>query len=457
MFSSVYYKSAPPWFQDWLLSARALGRKLARESVAFHRVRAELARSQHWTRADMAREQAARLTRVIRHAAAHVPYYRDRFRTLGLDVKTMEFPRDLHRLPLLTKAEVRAAGQRLVADDAGKPMISASTSGTTGSPVWFHQDLDAVTREHAFIWRHLEWAGLRPGERRAWLRGDPIVPADCLRPPYWRRNYADNMMMMSSLHLSHRNAPHYLEALAKFDPIVLQAYPSSVSFLAAWMLEHGKRYAGRSLKAVVTSSEMFDCQQREQVATAFGCRVMDWYGLAERVAAIGMCEHGRYHLMNDYGYVEFIPTDFEGLVEPVGTGFNNRAMPLLRYRCGDLVRLAAPGESCECGRHGPIVAEIIGRSDDFIKMPDGRRMAACLAGNMFRGVPGILEGQIQQDRLDTLTIRVVPSREYTAASERALLDNAQARLGGGLACRVVVVDEIARTPRGKFKSVICSV
>jgi hypothetical protein len=76
---------------------------------------------------------------------------------------------------------------------------------------------------------------------------------------------------------------------------------------------------------------------------------------------------------------------------------------------------------------------------------------------MFRGVPGILEGQIQQDRLDTLPIRVVPSGENTEASERALLNNAQARLGGGLACRVVVVDEIARTPRGKFKSVICSV
>lgn len=457
MFSTAYYKAAPPSLQDWLLSVRALGRKLAREGVAFRRVRAELRRSQHWTPEESARHQADRLTRVIRHAARHVPYYRERFQKLGLDVQKMEFPRDLHRLPLLSKAEVRAAGRSLVADDAGKPMISGSTSGTTGSPVWFHQDLNAVTREHAFIWRHLEWAGLRPGQRRAWLRGEPIVPADRLEPPYWRRNYADNMLMLSSLHLSHRNAPLYLDALERFDPVVLQAYPSSVSFLAAWMIEHGKRYTGRSLKSVVTSSEMFDRRQREQVAAAFGCRVMDWYGLAERVAAVGMCEHGRYHLMTDYAYVEFIPTDFEGLVEPVGTGFNNRAMPLLRYRCGDLVRLAPATETCECGRHGPVIAEIMGRSDDFIKIPDGRRMAACLAGNLFRGVPGILEGQIQQDRLDELTIRVVPSDEYTEATERALLHNAQARLGGAVACRVVVVDEIERTPRGKFKSVICSV
>jgi phenylacetate-CoA ligase len=457
MFSSAYYRAASPWIQDWLLSARALGRKLAREGLAFRRVRAELRESQNWTPDEAARQQADRVTRVVRHAARHVPYYRERFKRLGLDVRNMEFPRDLARLPLLTKADVRAAGRSLIAEDAGKPMISGSTSGTTGSPVWFHQDLDAVTREHAFISRHLEWAGLRPGDRRAWLRGDPIVPADRIEPPYWRRNYADNMLMLSSLHLSHRSAPLYLDALTEFDPVVLQAYPSSVSFLAAWMLDHGKRYRGRSLRSVVTSSEMFDRRQREQVATAFGCKVLDWYGLAERVAAIGMCEQGRYHLMTDYAYVEFIPTEYEDLVEPVGTGFNNRAMPLLRYRSGDLVRLAPATATCECGRHGPLIDEIIGRSDDFIKIPDGRRMAACLAGNMFRGVPGILEGQIQQDCLDTLTIRVVPSDEYTEASELALLRNAQARLGGGLACRVVVVDEIARTPRGKFKSVICSV
>lgn len=457
MFASEYYKAGAPWLQEWLISARALGRKLAREGIAFHRARAEIERSQHWTPEETARQHADRLTRVIHHAARHVPYYRERFRELGLDVQSMRFPCDLPRLPLLTKADVREAGRSLIAEDARKPIVSSSTSGTTGSPVWFYQDLTAVMRENAFIWRHLNWAGLRTGHRRAWIRGEPIVPADWFNPPFWRRNYAENMLMLSSLHLSNDSAPLYLGALARFDPVVLQAYPSSVSFLAAWMNSHGKRYEGRSLRGIVTSSEMFDAQQREQVAEAFGCKVMDWYGLSERVAAIGMCEQGRYHLMTDYSYVEFIPTDDDGLFEPVGTGFNNHAMPLLRYRCGDLVRLAPATEKCACGRHGRVINEIIGRSDDFLKLPDGRRIAACLASNMFRGVPGVLEGQIEQDRIDAVTIRVVPSATYDEASERTLLSSAQARLGGSLSCQVVVVDEIPRTPRGKFKSVVCNV
>jgi phenylacetate-CoA ligase len=457
MFTSWYYKRSPPWLQEWLIAGRAWARGALRESRTFRQVRAEIEQTQWLPPDQMKRMQAERLTAMVKHAAAAVPYYRDLFRERGLDPNKMEFPRDLHRLPYLTKADVRAAGMSLVAENARKPLVSGSTSGTTGSPAWFHQDLMSITRENAFIWRHLSWAGLNSGEKRAWIRGEPIVPPESNQEPYWRFNRADNMLMLSSLHLSDRNAPKYLDAIARFDPVIIQAYPSSISFLAAWMENRGTRYPGRSLRSIVTSSEMFDADQRAQVARMFGCKVMDWYGLVERVAAIGHCEHGNYHVMLDYSYVEFVPTEEEGLFEPVGTSFNNLAMPLLRYRCGDLVRLAPPDATCACGRAMPLVTEIIGRTDDFIKLPDGRRMAACLAGNMFRGVSGILEGQIEQDCIDMLTIRIVPSDHYSDASARQLIANAQKRLGGAVECQVVLVDEIKRPARGKFKAVICRI
>ncbi len=125
MFSSAYYRSAPPWLQDWLLSARALGRKMARERgcVSSRPGRASTDR-RHWTRAGAGHRAGASPDPRDPPCSPPRALLRDRFRTLGLDVQRMEFPRDLHRVPLLTKAEVRAAGRRLVADDAGKPMIS---------------------------------------------------------------------------------------------------------------------------------------------------------------------------------------------------------------------------------------------------------------------------------------------------------------------------------------------
>src|SRR5690606_28221227 len=113
----------------------------------------------------------------------------------------------------------------------------------------------------------------------------------------------------------------------------------------------------------------------------FGCRVFDWYGQNERVAAIGTCEQGRYHLMSDYSYVELEPTP-EGL-EIVGTGFNNLAMPLIRYRTGDFVQLQDV-DSCSCGRAFPVVRRIIGRDDDYIKLPDGSHVKRL--SNVFKDI-----------------------------------------------------------------------
>ena len=113
------------------------------------------------------------------------------------------------------------------------------------------------------------------------------------------------------------------------------------------------------------------------------------------------------------------------LHELYGTGFNNMTMPLIRYQCGDLVRLAPADQRCACGRHFRMVQEIIGRADDAIKLPDGRRIAACLAGNVFRGVPGILQGQIRQDQRDRLDLYVVPTPGYSIESVTRLRANAR--------------------------------
>src|SRR6266513_227738 len=195
------------------------------------------------------------------------------------------------RIQVRKIADDRAAGKSLISERKQGPLFSGSTSGTTGAPLGLSQDLAAINRENAFIWRQLTWAGLHRGDRRAWMRGDMIVPATQEKPPYWRVNRAENMLMLSSYHLSESAAPSYLDSLARFDPVVIQAYPSSIGFLATWMLSAGVRYGGRSLRGIVASSETLSDIRRGEIERAFGCAVFNWYGQFERVAAIGTCEH----------------------------------------------------------------------------------------------------------------------------------------------------------------------
>jgi len=281
-----------------------------------------------------------------------------------------------------------------------------------------------------------------------------IVPATQEKPPYWRVNRAENMLMLSSYHLSESAAPAYLDALARFDPVVIQAYPSSIGFLATWMLDAGVHYCGRSLSGIVTSSETLSDAPRREIESAFGCRVFDWYGHFERVAAIGTCEHGRHHLLSDYSYVEMLPAD-DGLFELVGTGFHNLSMPLIRYRCGDFVRPAPATERCACGRSFPLIEEVIGRVDDSIKLADGRSVGRL--DHLFKGVEGILEAQIRQDRVDAITMLEVPSATFNDRTRETLENNTRYRLGEGIALEIRLVDAIPRTRNGKFKGVVCDI
>ena len=454
MLGSFAYRHNPIWAQELLISARSSLRSLMREGRAFQGMAAQLQASQWWSERELRDFQARQLRTIVTSAARDVPYYRNRYGTLGLDFDKIEFPEAMARLPTIAKDDVRDGGTALVSRKRRAPLFSGSTSGTTGTPLTLKQDLAAINRENAFIWRQLDWAGVRRGERRAWLRGDMIVPAREREPPYWRLDRAENMLMLSSYHLSDSTACAYLDALAAFDPVVIQAYPSAIGFLATWMLGAGVRYRGRSLRGIVTSSETLAESRRREIASAFACRVFDWYGQLERVAAIGTCEHGRYHLLSDYAFVELLPAG-DGLFELVGTGFHNLSMPLIRYRCGDLVRPSAPGQRCACGRSFPLIDQVIGRIDDPVKLTDGRSIGRL--DHIFKGLDGILEAQIRQDRRDAVAILVVPGTGFSDRARQTLLRNARERLGDQMALEIRLVDRIPRSANGKFKGVVCNI
>ena len=305
--------------------------------------------------------------------------------------------------------------------------------------------------EQAFVERQAAWAGYRPGERRAWLRGDPVVPAHQSDGPLWRMNRAENMLMLSSYHLSPGNGAAYIEALERFDPVLLQAYPSSISYLARWLEEHDRVYRGPSLRGIVTSSETLSPADRQVITERFGCRVFDWYGAFERVAAIGTCEHGNYHVLEDYGCVEFEPNG-DGTANLIGTGFGNRSMPLIRYRADDVVVPADPGYRCPCGRSFRVVERVLGRVDDVIRTPDGRHVV--MLDWIFAGLFGLMEAQVVQEKLDEVRIRIVAGNEFGFADEQALLARALERLGPRVRIRIERVAQIERTRNGKFRQIV---
>ena len=387
-----------------------------------------------------------------RSRAALSAYAAQRARGIGvaLDGDGATLARLAPTTPLLTKLDVRRNPQALVRPRGPGSWIRTTikTSGTSGSPLTIVQSIANMVREEGFVYRQLRWIGYRHGQRRAWIRGDIVCDDKPADGRYWCRDWVGNMLMMSSYHLSSDTIGRYVDALEEFDPVVIHAYPSSIAALAAWLNAAGRSYRGRALRGVMTSSETLEPLVRAAVEKAFGVAVFDWYGQAERVAAIGTCERGSYHVLTDYSGVALLDSgDGSGACELIGTTLNNAAMPLQHYRTGDTV---IPGDApCACGRVFPTVKAIVGRQEKIVTLPDGRIVARL--DRIFQGHDKYLvEGQVLYRGNAEFVLRVVVTEGFSAADEAALVEKFLLRVPG-VQVRVERVAAIPRGPNGKFE------
>lgn len=335
------------------------------------------------------------------------------------------------------------AGKRRPWWPAGK------TSGTSGTPLEVFRSLDSVMWEEAFHLQAWQWAGYTHGAQQAVVRGDQVCAPGQRQAPYWHQDPFGKHLFISTRHLSASTAQAILDAIAASQPAILRAYPSACFDLArhAERLGHALR-----LPAVVTGSEPLFPLQREQIERAFGCRVFDTYGMAERVAFAAQCEAGYYHVQPEYSLVEILdddnqPTSDFGHV--VGTTLHNHVMPLLRYRLSDRARWL-PGE-CPCGRHAARIELSSGKVEDQLYDSEGTAVSASIVTFAFKGLAHIRKSQVAQTGPGTWVVRIVPEAGYAEADTVALESNFQRYISDRISVSIHLVEDIPLMPSGKYK------
>jgi phenylacetate-CoA ligase len=360
----------------------------------------------------------------------------------------------LQRFPLIDKHEVLRhqsdyfQGGRM----PSHRFTVAATSGTTGTPFDVYRSLNSMVTEEAFHLQHWHWAGWRPGQRQAVLRGDSVVPTERRQPPYWFEDVAGDQLLLSTRHLDRDSAAHFAERLRRFDTRLLRAYPSAAHDLAVFTEECG---IPLRIDAVITGSEMLYGFQRERVERVFGARVFDFYSMTERVAFAAECERGRLHVNPEYGVVEILdphgrPTDGEGML--VGTSLHNYVMPLIRYRMGDTARWSR--EPCACGRTYPVIEHISGRLADQLFDRDGRAVNCTLIGFAFDGMKNIRKAQVAQVSADRWEIRIVPSADYSHGDGERVLARLSRHVSARVSAQIVLVTDIDSLASGKYQWVV---
>jgi phenylacetate-CoA ligase len=433
------YSALPIPLQHACVTAQGARYHHWRYGGIFREYLAMLKRTEHLSAKELAEIQQAEINRLRRFAVTHVPHYR-KCGTAGFT----------------NKDQIRERPEDFLADTLPpRALIPWQTSGTTGKPLTVYYSPEAMQKMWAFVEWYRNTAGVGKGDRRCQFTGKMIVPANQADSTkiFWRHDWANHALLLSAVHLRPENLPFYAAAVARFQPVYLCGYPSAIAVLADYYRQSGQ--CAPRLKAALTSAETLLDHQRRAIEATFATRVYDQYGQAEMQSFWSECEAGRMHAHPLAGVTEILrgdgtPAAPGEIGEVVLTGLVNDAMPLIRYRVGDTACFSA--ESCPCGRSMPVIAEVGGRLDDIVYTRERGFLGRL--DPVLKGVPHIVESQIEQESLDVLRVRFVPTGRFRAEDLAVLEGNLRARVGRSIHLEFECTDRIPRSANGKFRFVI---
>lgn len=444
------YLMLPGPCQTLAVSAFGFRNRLRRYGAHFDQHAAFLAHSEGWSKDRIEEWQQEELARLLDHAFRTVPHFQ-RLAPRSIH-KGADAARVLRSLPILEKSEIRAAPNQFTSSEYGATeRVALMTTGTTGSPTTFLVDRESRQRHFAYFDRLLRWAGLDSGGWHAVLMGRVLGREKQLRRRPWRVDFANRRVYYSSYHITRDAIADYGRHLSRQNYEWIEGYPSAIANLASLARERGIHLPRP--KAIIPSSETLDSTTRKQIEDSFGRTIWEFYAAAEQAAFISQCAAGSLHINPEYSLIEFHPQgsdqDGEALYEMVATSFQNWAMPLIRYRTGDMVTLEQG--PCLCGSAFPRVGRIVGRTSDEITLPDGRRVTGI--SNVAKRLP-IQKSQMVQLGDQSLEFRVVPIRaKWEDGLEAVLQRRLHERLGDGVRVSIRLVDQIEPGPGGKFSLV----
>ena len=447
------YPRLPLLLQNAACTASGFIRHRARFNRHFHRTLLEWTEGEDRSLEELHELQRTRLDRLVRLARDHIPYYRDLAPPSDKRDPDEAIRETLASVPPLEKREYRDQPLAFLSRKSSRARLyTGQTSGTTGSALELWHSPETLAEEYATVWRMRRRVGVDIGDPCMSFTGQMVVPVQQSREPYWRTNYYGKQTLFSIYHMTPANLRHYIDAVHAAPGRYVQGYPSSIHLVARAMLEAGRPLPEGKLAAVFTSSESLLAFQRTTLEQAFAAPVLDRYGVSEFAASMTQCDHGRLHVDMEFCIVEVEVVeeseDFEAGPLLI-TGLSHDAMPMFRYRIGDVGRRAR--KACPCGRPGDSFLEIDGRTEDYVLTPDGRRVGRM--DHVFKQQWAVAEAQIVQVDPGAIEVLIVPRDNYDKTSERSVIREIRSRLGNEIKIQLRLVNEIAREPNGKFRAV----
>ncbi len=448
------YKASPVILQNAIVSAYGYSWKKRRYGGIFKEELQKFKDREKFTWDEIQDYQQLELRKLLVHAFSTVLFYKEKYSNAGFtvnDLKNFDL-KNLKSLPFLEKEELREFGaSKLLSSALDKKGDYFSSSGSTGTPLKIY--LSHTTHQRimaAYEARVRNWAGLNLNMSRGMVGGRRVLPAAKASPPYYRYNFFEKQVYFSAYHISNNTIADYVAGMKKYGIEYMSGYAMSNYLLAQMILENN--IEAPQLKAVLTSSEKLTEAMRETINKVYQCKTYDGYSGVENCGLISENEFNQKLISEDVGILEVLDENYRDAMEGelISTGLLNFDQPLIRYRIGDYIKLAAKQETL-CKRPFRVVEEIIGRTEDIIIGKNGQKMVRF--HGIFINIENLERGQIIQHTLDNIEVVLQAKRELKSQDLLLIKKRLISQLGE-IKIDISVTDHILLTENGKFKAVI---
>ena len=312
--------------------------------------------------------QNEKIVKQVKHVYENVPYYRNLMDEKGVtpdDIKSID---DLHKLPFLTKADLRDAyPYGLLAKPLSDCVRIQSTSGTTGKRVVAFYTQNDINLWEDCCARAIVAAGgtnedvCQVAYGYGLFTGGPGL------------NGGSHKVGCLTLPMSSGNTERQIDFMRDLRATILCCTPSYAHYIGETLHEMGLTADDIHLKAGIFGAEPWTEEMRRDIEKMLGIKAYDIYGLTETSGpgvAFECSAQSGMHINEDHFLAEIIDPD-TGEVLPEGskgelvfTSLDKEAFPLLRYRTRDICILKR--EKCPCGRTHIKMCKPMGRSDDML-------------------------------------------------------------------------------------------
>ncbi len=354
---------------------------------------------------DLINYQEKQLKIQLLYAQKHVSKYKGI--KIDLDENLNEI---IKSFPILNKDDLRSNPEFLQINN-NQNVSRIYSSGSTGVSTWVSMDKSDLMSIQSLSIHLWELCGYK--------LGNPILQTG-ISPNRSRlkkmKDFFFGVYYVSAFTLNKVDLKKICSRLLRNEKYTLVGYPSTLNIISEYVIENNIKL--RLKNVIGLGDKLFD-HYKNNIQQAFGCKIHETYGSSEGFQIGFQADLDYMYLYTPQVYMELLDDNDNPVKEGeignvVVTRLDNKHMPLIRYKLGDLA-IMLPKEKYPPNRkfNFPLIEKVIGRNTDVVILPDNRKLIVHSFTGIFEYIPEIKQFKIIQKNKKSITVQFISDDNFT--------------------------------------------